>query len=99
MSKKPQHRCSRRARNKAHQVYVWAYVSKRVDPLQAVIYEFAPSRSGKHARAFLRGWQGKLVCNDFAGYNAGFEQGMTEIACWAHYHESRFIWSNRAQWL
>ena len=71
-------------KKKTHQAYVWAYASTRFDPLQAVIYEFAPSRAGKHARAFFQGWQGKLVCDDFAGYKAGFEQGMTEIACWAH---------------
>ena len=71
-------------KKKTHQAYVWAYASTRFDPLQAVIYEFAPSRAGKHARAFLKDWQGKLVCDDFAGYKAGFEQGMTEIACWAH---------------
>jgi len=71
-------------KKKTHQAYVWAYASTRFDPLQAVIYEFAPSRAGQHARAFLAGWQGKLVCDDFAGYKAGFEQGITEIACWAH---------------
>src|SRR6056297_569077 len=71
-------------KKKTHQAYVWAYASTRFDPLQAVVYEFAPSRAGKHARAFLQGWQGKLVSDDFAGYKAGFEQGMTEIACWAH---------------
>ena len=49
-----------------------------------MIYEFAPSRAGKHARAFLQGWQGKLVCDDFAGYKAGFAQGITEVGCWAH---------------
>lgn len=49
-----------------------------------MIYEFAPSRAGEHARAFLQGWQGKLVCDDFAGYKAGFNQGITEIGCWAH---------------
>jgi len=71
-------------KKKTHQAYVWAYASTRFDALQAVIYEFAPSRAGKHARAFLQNWQGKLVCDDFAGYKAGFEQGLTEIACWAH---------------
>ncbi|MCB1732088.1 MAG: IS66 family transposase [Halieaceae bacterium] len=71
-------------KKKTHQAYVWAYASPRQSALQAVIYEFAPSRAGKHARAFLDGWQGKLVCDDFAGYKAGFEQGMTEVACWAH---------------
>jgi transposase len=71
-------------KKKTHQAYVWAYASTRFDSLQAVIYEFAPSRAGKHARAFLQGWQGKLVCDDFAGYKAGFAQGITEVGCWAH---------------
>ncbi len=34
--------------------------------------------------AFLGDWNGKLVCDDFAGYKASFEQGMTEIGCMAH---------------
>ena len=71
-------------KKKTHQAYVWAYASTRFDPLQAVIYEFAPSRAGEHARAFLQGWNGKLVCDDFAGYKAGFAQGITEVGCWAH---------------
>lgn len=71
-------------KKKTHQAYIWAYASTHSDPLQAVIYEFAPSRAGKHARAFLQGWQGKLLSDDFAGYKAGFAQGMTEIGCWAH---------------
>ncbi|EGH25504.1 putative transposase, partial [Pseudomonas amygdali pv. mori str. 301020] len=28
---------------------------------------------------FLRAWSGKLVCDDFAGYKASFELGITEI--------------------
>ena len=27
------------------------------------------------------GWHGKLVCDDFSGYNAYFELGMTEVVC------------------
>jgi transposase len=71
-------------KKKTHQAYIWAYASTHQNPLQAVVYEFAPSRAGKHARAFLKNWQGQLVCDDFSGYKAGFAQGMTEIACWAH---------------
>ena len=37
-----------------------------------------------HARNFLGRWNGKLVCDDFAGYKAGFEKGITEIGCMAH---------------
>ncbi|MBP1124434.1 transposase [Pseudomonas sp. PvP025] len=37
-----------------------------------------------HARNFLGTWNGKLVCDGFAGYKAGFEGGITEIGCMAH---------------
>ena len=43
-----------------------------------------PSRAGEHARNFLQGWKGKLVCDDFGGYKASFELGVTEIGCMAH---------------
>ena len=52
--------------------------------LSAVVYDFSPSRAGEHARNFLGNWKGKLVCDDFAGYKAGFELGVTEIDCMAH---------------
>lgn len=29
-------------------------------------------------------WRGKLVCDDYAGYKAGFGNGITEIGCMAH---------------
>ncbi len=45
---------------------------------------YSPSRAGEHARNFLGQWNGRLVCNDFAGYKAGFEQSITEIGCMAH---------------
>nr|WP_256571155.1 IS66 family transposase [Pseudomonas sp. NFACC02] len=35
-----------------------------------VAYDFSPSRAGEHARYFLGNWNGKLVCDDFAGYKA-----------------------------
>ena len=69
---------------KTHRAYVWAYTSTPFSALNSVVYDFAPSRSGEHARVFLNGWQGKLVCDDFAGYKASFKQGITEIGCMAH---------------
>jgi hypothetical protein len=39
---------------------------------------------GVHARAFLKSWQGRLVCDDFAGYKEDFKQCITEIGCMAH---------------
>jgi hypothetical protein len=41
------------------------------------------------------GWHGKLVCDDFSGYNACFELGVIEVGCLAHarrkFHE---LWAN-----
>ncbi|QTH14307.1 IS66 family transposase [Pseudomonas corrugata] len=69
---------------KTHRAYVWAYSSTPFSALKAVVYDFSPSRAGEHARNFLGAWNGKLVCDDFAGYKASFELGITEIGCMAH---------------
>ena len=69
---------------KTHRAYVWAYCTTPFADLKAVVYDFSPSRAGEHARHFLGSWDGKLVCDDFAGYKASFEQGVTEIGCMAH---------------
>ncbi|CAE6846392.1 IS66 family transposase ISPpu14 [Xanthomonas arboricola] len=69
---------------KTHRAYVWAYSSTSFSALKAVVYDFSPSRAGEHARNFLGTWNGKLVCDDFAGYKASFELGITEIGCMAH---------------
>jgi transposase len=69
---------------RTHRAYLWSYSSSEYDELQAVVYDFADSRSGLHARAFLGPWCGKLVCDDYSGYKALFERGVTEIGCMAH---------------
>ncbi|MGC3030612.1 IS66 family transposase, partial [Burkholderia sp. DN3021] len=71
-------------KGKTHRAYLWAYSTTQFTDLKAVIYDFADSRAGEHARAFLGEWRGKLVCDDYGGYKAGFENGITEIGCLAH---------------
>jgi hypothetical protein len=56
---------------KTHRAYVWAYSTTPFSALKVVVYDFSPSRAGEHARNFLGQWNGKLVCDDFAGYKAG----------------------------
>src|SRR5690606_17069293 len=51
---------------------------------RAVIYDFAASRAGEHARAFLGDWRGQLVVDDYSGYKKTFQDGVTEIGCMAH---------------
>jgi transposase len=69
---------------KTHRSYVWAYATSQFCETAAVVYDFSHSRAGEHARNFLQGWRGKLVCDDFGGYKASFELGVTEIGCMAH---------------
>jgi hypothetical protein len=78
---------------KTHRAYLWAYAAGPREPIKAVVYDFANSRSGEHARRFLGHgtdpperppWVGQLCCDDFAGYKALFTQGVTEVGCMAH---------------
>ncbi|MAQ34756.1 MAG: hypothetical protein CL542_12050 [Alcanivorax sp.] len=48
------------------------------------MYDFAPGRAGENARAFLRDWRIKLVCDAHAGYKVRFGEGIAEIGCLAH---------------
>ena len=69
---------------KTHRAYLWAYAPGTFEELKAVVYDFCESRAGEHARTFLGKWQGSLVCDDYAGYKAGFVSGITEAGCMAH---------------
>ncbi|PHV09458.1 IS66 family transposase, partial [Chitinimonas sp. BJB300] len=46
--------------------------------------DYRTSRSGEHVRDFLRDWRGHLMVDDYGGYKALFQQGVTELACLAH---------------
>ena len=88
---------------KTHRAYLWSYCTTQFNPVQAVVFDFADSRGGQHVRGFLGlpgtreqpGWRGKLVTDDFSGYKACFELGVTEVGCMAHarrkFHE---LWAN-----
>jgi transposase len=67
-----------------HRAYLWTYGTTQFDPSPLVVYDFAETRGGHHARAFLGGWSGKLVCDDFSGYKALFKRGVIEVGCLAH---------------
>ncbi|CAB3808279.1 IS66 family transposase [Pararobbsia alpina] len=71
-------------KGKTQRAYLWTYCPGAFEELKAVVYDFAESRAGEHARSFLSGWQGQLVCDDYAGYKALLAQGVTELGCMAH---------------
>ena len=85
---------------KTHRAYLWSYCTTVFDEVKAVVFDFAESRAGHHARDFLGlpgkdGWRGKLVCDDFSGYKAMFELGVTEAGCLAHARRKFYdLWVN-----
>jgi len=76
---------------KTHRAYLWAYSPGSFESIRAVVYDFAETRSGKNAEAFLGAWRGKLVCDDYSGYKAMLaKEGVTECGCWAHARRKLF---------
>jgi transposase len=76
-------------KGKTHKAYLWSYCTTAYDAVKAVVFDFAETRAGENAREFLRtghadAWQGTLVCDDYAGYKAMFELGVSEAGCLAH---------------
>ena len=70
---------------KTRRAYLWSYRSNDLDegpPI--VVFDYQAGRSGSHAAAFLQGWMGHLMVDDYAGYKALFEKNIVELACWAH---------------
>lgn len=72
-------------KGKTKRAYLWAYRSNDLDGGPPIaVFDYQTSRSGKHAAAFLEGWQGTLMVDDYSGYKALFAAGLAEQACWAH---------------
>jgi hypothetical protein len=68
---------------KTHRAYLWSYGTTVFDPLKAVVFDFAETRAGRHAQAFLGmhtddGWRGTLICDDYAGYKQLFGDRIIE---------------------
>ena len=85
---------------KTHRAYLWSYCTTRYNETRAVVFDFAESRAGLHAREFLglpsdHGWRGKLVCDDYSGYKQLLTMGVTEAGCLAHARRKFFdLWAN-----
>lgn len=61
--------------------YLWGYVGDQGD----VVYDFRTSRGRDGPLEFLEGYEGYLLVDDYAGYNAVCErEGVVKLACWAH---------------
>jgi transposase len=50
----------------------------------AVWFAYSPDRKSEHPFEHLRNYRGALQADGFAGFNRLYEQGIVEVACWAH---------------
>lgn len=63
----------------------------------AVLYRYAPSRSGDVAKELLGDYRGALMVDGYDGYNAVCAtQPLTRLGCWAHARR-KFIEAQKAQ--
>jgi transposase len=68
---------------------LWTYVRDdrpAADPAApAVWFAYSPDRKGDHPQQHLKGFQGILQADGYAGFNRLYEEGgISEAACWAH---------------
>lgn len=61
---------------------MWLYASGERSRFQLRLFEYQPDRSGRRPESFLRGFEGALVTDGYAGYNQVAK--VTHYGCWAH---------------
>jgi transposase len=70
---------------KTKKAYVWAYARSGFDAQAGVVYDFCVGRGAKYPMAFLQGWTGTLVRDEFKGYESVLKlEGRTAAGCLAH---------------
>jgi transposase len=70
---------------KTKKAYVWAYARSGFDAQPGVAYDFCVGRGAKYPMAFLQGWTGTLVRDEFKGYESVLKlEGRTAAGCLAH---------------
>lgn len=62
--------------------YMWLYASAKTGKHLMYLYEYQPSRSNKHPKAFLQGFSGYLQTDGYQGYNS--VEGVIQVGCMAH---------------
>ena len=71
-------------KGKTHRAYIWSYSSTQFDVGARCRLRLRRQPRCRAPQAFLEGWSGKLVCDDYSGYKGLFADGVTEVGCLAH---------------
>ena len=61
---------------------MWVYCNGKMNDRNIIVFEYQPTRSGKHPRDFLRDYSGYMLCDGFDAYNA--VEGAKRCGCWTH---------------
>ena len=61
---------------------MWVYCAAKSSGRSNILFEYAPTRNGDHAKRFLGDYKGYLVCDGYDGYNKLIE--VTRCGCFAH---------------
>lgn len=70
---------------KTHTGYLWVYRSGPLGTRQAVVFDYADSRSKRWPTRFLEDFQGTLQVDGYAGYNEVLKRkDIREAGCWSH---------------
>jgi transposase len=69
-------------RSGTRQGHVWVYLGDDAHPY--TVYDFRPNHARDGPVTFLRGFNGYLQADAYAGYHDLYARGVTEVACWAH---------------
>ena len=71
-------------RSASQKSYMWVFRTGEGMEEPAVLFRYAPTRSGDVPAAFLEGFRGRfLQCDGYSGYN-GLEGGLARVGCLAH---------------
>jgi transposase len=73
-----------KGRTAAQKSVMWMYHTGRDSKKHVALFEYQPTREGKHPQKFLAGYAGFLHVDGYAGYNELENQGVTLVECWAH---------------
>lgn len=61
---------------------MWVYCSGNTGSAPIILFEYQPSRSGEHAKRFLKDFHGYLQTDGYGGYDK--VENVTRCGCWAH---------------
>src|SRR5262245_60792362 len=62
--------------------HAWVYVGDAVNPY--TVFDLSVGRSQDAPAAFLKGYQGFVHADGYAGYNPVYAGGATHVGCWMH---------------